>query len=83
MCVSDHCRGNEKEKSKRKFLVKKWLKAREHKSVYNNLFQELRVDDAENYRRYLRMNTDTLQELLQSVTPKLEKRGTALKQPPS
>ena len=51
--------------------------------MYNNLFQELRVDDAENYRRYLRMNTDTLQELLQSVTPKLEKRGTALKQPTS
>ena len=62
-------------KKKRKIWVKKWLLARENKSVYNNLFQELRVDDAESYRRYLRMNTDTLQELLQSVTPKLEKRG--------
>ena len=79
MCCSDHCRCNEKEK--RKIWVKKWLLARENKSVYNNLFQELRVDDAESYRRYLRMNTDTLQELLQSVTPKLEKRGTTMRKP--
>ena len=68
-------------KKKRKIWVKEWLLARENKSVYNNLFQELRVDDAESYRRYLRMNTDTLQELLQSVTPKLEKRGTTMRKP--
>ena len=70
-----------KKNRKRKIWVKKWLLARENKSVYNNLFQELRVDDAESYRRYLRMNTDTHQELLQSVTPKLEKRGTTMRKP--
>ena len=63
----------------RKIWVKKWLAARDSKGAYNNLIQELRLDDAESYRRYLRMNTHTFEELLCNVTPKLEKQETMMR----
>lgn len=41
--------------------AKKWLLNRDAKSVYGNIIAELRLDDAENYRRYLRVNTATFE----------------------
>ena len=35
----------------------------------------------ENYRRYLRMNTETFEELLHRVTPLLEKKSTTMRKP--
>ena len=54
---------------------------RDRKGAYNNIIQELRVDDNENYRRYLRMNTDTFEELLALVSPVLTKKHTRLRKP--
>ena len=48
-----------KEKRRRrnkKLWVKKWLAARDDEGAYNNIIQELGLDDVESYRRYLRMN---------------------------
>ena len=70
-----------KRRKNSKIWVKKWLAARDDKGVYNNLIQELRLDDAESYRRYLRMNTQTFEELLFNVSPKLEKQGTMMRKP--
>ena len=50
-----------KERKKRKIWAKKWLLNRDEKSVYGNIIAELRIDDAENSRRYLRMNTATFE----------------------
>ena len=66
---------------KRTQWVKSWLAERDRKGAYNNIIQELRVDDNENYRRYLRMNADTLEELLALVTPVLTKKHTRLRKP--
>ena len=41
--------------------VKPWLKRRDEKGAYNNILREIRLDDAESYRRYLRMNTETFE----------------------
>ena len=41
--------------------VKPWLKRRDEKGAYNNILSEIRLDDAESYRRYLRMNTETFE----------------------
>lgn len=46
---------------KRTIWVKSWLAERENRGVYNNLLQELKCTDRENYRKYLRMNTETFQ----------------------
>ena len=41
--------------------MKPWLKNRLRTSAYQNIFQELRLKDNEEFRRYLRMNTETFQ----------------------
>ena len=46
-----------------------WLAARDQQSAYYNILQELRLEDAENYRKYLRMNVHTFQYLLEKVRP--------------
>jgi hypothetical protein len=61
--------------------VKNWLAERENKGAYNNIIQELRLDDQENYRRYLRMNTETFEELVRLVTPMIKKKSTRLRKP--
>ena len=48
---------------------------------YNNIIQELRLDDSEHYCRYLRMNTDTFEELLTLVAQILTKKSTRLINP--
>ena len=70
-----------KKRKERETWVKSWLLKRDLKGAYNNIIQELKLDDPENYRRYLRMNTDTFEELLRRVTPRLEKQTTAMRKP--
>ena len=65
----------------KKIWVKKWLAARDDKGAYNNIIQELRLDDVGSYRRYLRMNTETFEELLLNISPKLEKQRTMMRKP--
>ena len=40
--------------------MKLWLKNRVQQSAYSNIFQELRLRDQEEFRKYLLMNTDTV-----------------------
>ena len=46
-------------KRKRRVWMKPWLKNRVQQSAYSNIFQELRLRDQEEFRKYLRMNTNT------------------------
>ena len=61
--------------------MKSWLAERERKGAYNNILQELRLDDQENFRRYIRMNTDTFEELRRLVAPLIQKKTTRLRKP--
>lgn len=70
-----------KKRKKRSVWVKTWLLQRDIKGAYNNIIQELRLEDMENYRRYLRMNTETFEELLNRVTPLLKKQSTTMRKP--
>ena len=40
---------------------KEWLKRRLQLGVYREILEELRLEDAENYRKYLRMNVATFE----------------------
>ena len=52
-----------KKKRKKRFVwMKPWLTNRLGTSAYQNIFQKLRLNDKEEFRRYLRMNTETYQE---------------------
>ena len=45
----------------RKTWMKDWLRKRDTKGAYVNILQELRLNDHENFRKYLRLNTETYQ----------------------
>ena len=45
----------------RKTRMKDWLRKRNTKGAYVNILQGLRLNDHENFRKYLRMNTETYQ----------------------
>lgn len=48
-------------KRNRKKWMKDWLLERESKGAYSNILQELRLQDHEHFRKYLRMNTTTFE----------------------
>ena len=56
-----------KKNKKRKMWVKSWLLRRDEKSAYQNILQELRLEDAENFRRYLRMNRETFEVSIKTI----------------
>ena len=41
-----------------------WILEREEKGAYHNLLQELRLQDKDNYRNFLRMDVNAFEELL-------------------
>ena len=49
----------QKAKRKRSVWAKPWLKNCMYSSVFNNIFAELTVNDKEEFRQYLRINTAT------------------------
>ena len=44
-------------KRQRAEWVQDWLMLRDERSAYNMIMEELRLQDAESFRKYLRMNT--------------------------
>ena len=58
-----------KQKRKRKIRrrsirEKQWLRRRQEKGVFRELLEELRLEDPEHYRRYLRIDTATFEVLI-------------------
>ena len=50
-----------KKRKPRRIWVRTWLQRREEKSAYQNILQELRLEDAEHFRKYLRMSSATFE----------------------
>ena len=51
------CKRKKNKKKHRSAREKGWLGRRKDMGAYREIIQELRVEDAQNYRRYLRMDT--------------------------
>ena len=49
------------ERKKRRMWAKTWLRRRDEKSAYNSIIAELRLEDKEHFRYYLRMNTEAFE----------------------
>ena len=56
----------QKTKRKRSVWVKPWLKNDKYTSAFNNIFAELIVNDKEEFRRYLRINTATYHSIFKT-----------------
>jgi len=64
---------------KRSTWARKWLRRRRQRSIYSNLVQELREEDPDEYLKYLRMTTTTLNILLEKVRSYIEKKNTVMR----
>ncbi|XP_064471520.1 uncharacterized protein LOC135385872 [Ornithodoros turicata] len=61
---------------KRRVWVKPWLSRRKAQGCYEKLMRELTLEDAESYRSWIRMDTNTFEELLSLVRPHISKQDT-------
>ena len=55
------CKRRRRKRKVREVWEKEWLRRRRERGVYRELLEELRLEDAENYRRFLRMDTATFE----------------------
>ena len=60
---------NHKPPRKHSMWVRSWLAARDDLGAYNQILRELRMVDEEHYRKYLRMNGNTFEYLLETLRP--------------
>ena len=65
-CVLIACALKIKKKGRRKgnVWVKPWLQARSERALYSSLVEELKLADKGDYRRFMRMNTETFEVIL-------------------
>ncbi|XP_057302741.1 uncharacterized protein LOC130636907 [Hydractinia symbiolongicarpus] len=70
-----------KKKQRKRFWVRPWLLDRQTKGACNSILSELRLQDTEHFRYYLRMNTETFVELLEKVRPYITKQTTSCRKP--
>ena len=68
-----------KKEKNRSCWSKPWLSPT--KGAYNMILNELRLVDKEDFRKYLRMNTETFEELLSIVEVGITKQTTRLRKP--
>ena len=70
-----------KKRKRRRMWAKPWLLLRDTKSAYNMILQEFRLGDRDSFRNFLRMNTETFDELMRLVYPALQKSQTRFPKP--
>ena len=54
--------------------TRKWIKRREEIGYFNNIVEELRVEDTASYREMIRMDYETFQDILTAITLKISKK---------
>ena len=62
----------------RRMWSRAWLQRRRTRSCYNTLLQELRAEDIDEYKNYMRMSKETFNMLLEKVCPYIEKQDSLL-----
>jgi hypothetical protein len=72
---------NEESSSNKRKWVRPWLTEdlRVKQECYHNLMKELALNDAEFYRRWLRMNVSVFGDLVKRITPFVQKKETSIR----
>ena len=52
---------------KKRIWTREWLLQRPHKGAYNGILTDLPLTDQEDFRKFLRMNTETFQVKLSNI----------------
>ena len=61
-------------KRSRTVWVRDWLTRRQEFGLYDKLLEELHKEDIRGYKNYLRITPDLFQEMVERLTPYLEKK---------
>lgn len=69
-----------KKKRVRSIWAKKWLIRRDNIGVERTLFRELRMEDENCYKNFIRMAPDDFDYLVERITPLIKKRDTNWRQ---
>jgi hypothetical protein len=72
-----------KEEKKKCRWMKEWIKKNEY--THENLLKELRLSEPSGFQNFLRLDATSFDELLQMITPRIEKRNITMRDaiPPS
>ncbi|KFM66758.1 hypothetical protein X975_13353, partial [Stegodyphus mimosarum] len=66
----------EKKRTKRSTWSRKWLLRRKQLGCYENLMRELALEDSEGYRRWIRMDTNAFEFILNGISTQIAKNNT-------
>lgn len=69
---------NAPKKKRRRYWMKPWM-TRKHKNVYNNLVKEMCLEDEQGFYDYHRMSRENFAELLNVVSPFIQKQDTKMR----
>ncbi|KAF2891900.1 hypothetical protein ILUMI_14273 [Ignelater luminosus] len=70
---------NKRKKKNRGGWVREWVLRRENYGTYNNLLNELRIEDAQQFKNFIGMLAVDLEELLSKVSTRIKKQDTHLR----
>ena len=73
--MAEHLR-NEERRRRRRWWVRPWLLRRPVLGQYESLMRELRDEDLQSFRNFLRMDPLMFQELLTRIAPRISKKDT-------
>ncbi|KAJ8935935.1 hypothetical protein NQ314_012556 [Rhamnusium bicolor] len=66
-------------KRKGRVWVKKWIARRQNLGASDRLLRELSTEDSASFKNHLRMRKENFDDLLQRVTPYIEKKNTTMR----
>ena len=68
-------------KTQRKVWVMEWLTRRHYFGQYDSLLTEMHKEDERGYKNFLRITPDLFQEMVEKLTPRLQKQCTFMREP--
>ncbi|XP_042897245.2 uncharacterized protein [Parasteatoda tepidariorum] len=68
-----------KKEKKRTLWTKAWRLRRQRLGCYENLLRKLALEDQESYRRFLRMDTESFEYLLERIEPLISRQDTHMR----
>ena len=60
--------------------VRDWIDRRREYGAYTNLLNELKIEDSQQFRNFIRMSAVELEDLLCLVGPKIQKQDTVFRE---
>lgn len=77
--LEDNDEANKKKRRRRETWSRTWLQKRAEKGAFNQIVQELRVEDAVEYKRFFRMSEQKFKDLLEKIQDCLKREDTMMR----